>query len=154
MAEDRRIASNRKALRDYNVIQKYEAGIELFGTEVKSLRNGQINLTGSFARIEPGGQVYLYSLNIPPYEHGNRFNHEQDRPRRLLLHKSEILRLESAMREKGLSLIPLTLYIRRGYVKLEIGLCRGKKMHDKRQDMKEKDQRREISRAVSGRGRR
>ncbi|MFW5871166.1 MAG: SsrA-binding protein SmpB [Verrucomicrobiota bacterium] len=149
MGVERRIATNRKAFRDYHVIQKYEAGIELFGTEVKSLKNGQINLTGSFAKVEPGEEAYLYNLTIPPYEHGNRFNHKQDRPRKLLLHKTEIMRLVGATREKGLSLIPLSLYTRRGYVKLELGLCRGKKLHDKRQDMKEKTQKREIKRAVS-----
>ncbi len=150
MGVERRIATNRKAFRDYHVIQKYEAGIELFGTEVKSLKNGQINLAGSFAKVEAGEQVYLYNLNVPPYEHGNRFNHKQDRPRRLLLHKAEITRLVSASREKGLSLVPLSIYTRRGYVKLEIGLCRGKKLHDKRQDMKEKTQKREMKRAISG----
>jgi SsrA-binding protein len=118
---------------------------------VKALKNSQISLTGSFAKVEPDLQVYLYNLTIPPYEHGNRFNHDQARTRKLLLHKSEIAKLVSATREKGLSLIPLSLYVKRGLVKLELGLCKGKRMHDKRQDMKKQTQKREIDREVSRR---
>jgi SsrA-binding protein len=143
-----RLASNRKALRDYTVLERLETGIELHGTEVKSLRSGQAGLTGGFARVE-NGEVFLYNLNIPPYDHGNRFNHEPDRPRRLLLHRREIRRLEAQTERKGCALVPLSLYLNRGKVKVELGVCRGKSSHDKRETLRRKTADREAERAMA-----
>lgn len=145
---NRRLATNKAAFRDYFILDRLEAGIELRGTEVKSVKNASINLGGSFARIYEG-QVYLLNLNIAPYDHGNRFNHQPDRQRRLLLHSKEIRKLGVQTDQKGLSLIPLNVYLRKGMVKVEIGVCKGKRMHDKRDDMRRKTAEREASRAVS-----
>lgn len=144
------LAANRKALRDYSVIEHTEAGIELRGTEVKAIRGGQASLTGGFARIEDG-ETWLHGLNIPPYEHGNRFNHEPARPRRLLLHKKEIRRLQAHTERKGLSLIPLSVYLKNGRVKVDLGLCRGKTLRDKRETLRRKTADRDAERAVSAR---
>jgi SsrA-binding protein len=143
-----KIASNRKALHDYEVLDRYEAGIELRGTEVKSLRLGHVSMVGSYASIENGNAI-LYGVTIQPYEFGNRFNHAADRPRRLLLHKREILRLQAGVEKKGHSLIPLKLYFKNQRVKVELGLCRGKKLYDKRETMKRKTADREAARAIS-----
>jgi len=146
------IIENRRARHEYHILETYEAGIELVGTEVKSLRNHRANLQDAFARIE-NGQIYLYSLHISPYEMGNRFNHDPLRPRRLLLHKSEIARLFSKVREKGLTLIPLRMYFSGSLAKVEIGLAQGKKLYDKRQDMAERESKRDVERAFKERGR-
>ena len=146
------IIENRRARHEYHILETYETGIELVGTEVKSLRNHRANLQDAFARIE-NGQIYLYSLHISPYEMGNRFNHDPLRPRRLLLHKSEIARLFSKVREKGLTLIPLRMYFSGSLAKVEIGLAQGKKLYDKRQDMAERESKRDVERAFKERGR-
>ena len=131
------IASNRKALHDYHVLERFETGIELRGTEVKSLREGHVSLVGAFAQIK-NGEVFLEGMTIQPYEFGNRFNHDSDRPRRLLLHKREILRLKAESEQKGHSLIPLRLYFKGRNVKVELGSCRGKNVVDKRETLKSK----------------
>jgi SsrA-binding protein len=146
------IASNRKARHDYHVLEKIEAGMELKGSEVKSLRNAQASLVGSYARIEDG-QVFLCESNIPPYDHGSHFNHEADRPRRLLLHRSEIRRLQAQVERQGLSLVPLALYFRRGRAKVELGLCRGKQKADKRETLRRRTADREAARAMASRRR-
>ena len=145
----RKIAANRKALRDYSVLRRYETGIELRGTEVKSVRNGNIGLSGGFARVEDC-QVLLYNLKIPPYEHGNRFNHEPERPRLLLLHRREINRLQVETEQKGHTLIPLSIYLKNGLVKVELGLCKGKRQSDKRETLRRKTADREAERAIAG----
>ena len=142
------IATNRKAHHDYQVIERLEAGIELQGTEVKSLRLGHVSLTGSYVQIEQGDAV-LIGATIQPYTFGNRFNHEADRPRRLLLHKREILKLKADAEQQGHALVPLRLYFRRRSVKVEVGVCRGKKLVDKRETMKRKTSDREAARAIA-----
>ena len=144
----KQVVLNRKALRDYFVLEKLEAGLELRGTEVKSIRGGHISLTGAFARVE-GGQVRLHSLNIPAYEYGGAFNHEPDRPRRLLLHRKEIRHLAVQVDQKGHALIPLRIYIRRGRVKVELGLCKGKHHQDKREVLRRRTAEREAARAMA-----
>lgn len=146
------IIENRKARHEYLFLEKYEAGIELFGTEVKSLRAGKASLVDAFARIE-NGQVWLYNLHISHYEFGNINNHEEKRPRRLLLHKGEIARLHAAVREKGLTLVPVRLYFSAALVKVELALARGKKLYDKRDSMVERDSKRQIERAMKERSR-
>jgi SsrA-binding protein len=142
------IASNRKASRNFHVLQKFEAGIELTGTEVKSLRGGQASLDEGFARVEDR-QVFLYGVHIKPYDHGNLFNHEPRRTRRLLLHRAEINRLTGIVAQKGFALIPLRMYFRRGRAKVELGVCRGKDQHDRRETLKRKTADREAARAIS-----
>jgi SsrA-binding protein len=143
-------ASNRRALKDYLVLDRYEAGIALRGTEVKSIRDSLVNLTGSYARVD-NGQVILH-INIPPYEFGNRFNHDAMRPRRLLLHRKEINKLQSHVEQKGCTLIPLSLYPKKGLVKVELGLCRGKTRGDKRETLRRKTADREAERAIARHG--
>ncbi|WP_353893855.1 SsrA-binding protein SmpB [Proteinivorax hydrogeniformans] len=140
------IAVNKKARHEYFIEETFEAGIELKGTEVKSIRGGKINLKDSFARVE-NGEVFVYGMHISPYEQGNRFNHDPTRQRKLLLRKEEIKKLIGATQQKGLSLIPTKLYFVRGLVKMEIALAKGKKLHDKRQDMAKKDAQRQIEKA-------
>ena len=147
MPNSKKIASNRKALRDYLVEDRIEAGIALRGTEVKSVKAGNLNLTGSFATITQG-ECILQGLNISPYEHGNRFNHPPERPRRLLLHAKEIAKMKVQSEQKGYSLIPLSVYLKRGFVKIEIGVCRGKRQADKRETLKKRDADREAERAM------
>lgn len=144
------IAENRKAYHDYHILEKYEAGIALKGTEVKSIRLGRVNLRDSFARIE-NGELWLYNMHISPYEQGNRFNHEPKRPRKLLMHKREIMRLFGKTREKGLTLVPLKLYFKGNYAKIELGLAKGKKIYDKREEMAKRDAAREIEKALRAR---
>lgn len=144
---DDRIATNRKAYHDYTVLEKIEAGIVLTGTEVKSVRAGHITLTGGFVQIEKG-QAILHEVNISPYECGNQFNHEPQRKRVLLLHRNEIDQLQAATDRKGHTLVPLAVYFKRGYAKIQIGICRGKDSRDKRQDLKQKDAKREIDREI------
>ena len=140
------VAQNRKARHDYHIEETYEAGIVLTGTEIKSLRGGQGNLKDSFARIS-NGEAWLHNMHISPYEQGNRYNHEPTRARKLLLHKKEIDRLIGLTKEKGYTLVPLRVYIKNGFAKVLIGLGKGKKKYDKREDLKEKDAKREIQRA-------
>ncbi len=139
------IANNKKAYHDYFIEEKYEAGIELFGTEVKSLRLGKCSIKESFIRIDKG-EVYAYGMHISPYEMGNIFNKDPMRPKKLLLHKSEILKLLGKITEKGYTLVPLELYFKEGRAKLEIGLAKGKKLYDKREDIAKKDLKRETER--------
>jgi SsrA-binding protein len=139
------ICVNKKASHLYFVEAKYEAGLVLQGTEVKSLREGRANLKESYARVKDG-EVFLYNCHISPYSHGNRLNHDPVRPRKLLLHKREIRKLFGKVAERGYTLVPLSLYFSRGKAKLEIGLAKGKKMHDKRQTIKERDAKREMER--------
>lgn len=141
------IARNKKAYRDYEILDKLEAGIALVGTEVKSLRDGKVQMADSYARIDDG-EVYLVSLHISPYTQAARDNHEPTRKRKLLLHRREIRRLRKKVAERGLTLLPLRLYFRRGLVKVELGLARGKRQYDKRQDLKERDHKRQIARAL------
>lgn len=143
----RPIADNRQARRRYAVLEEFEAGIALTGTEVKSLRSGQVNLREGFARIRDG-QVYLVNVHISPYSHGNIENHEPTRTRKLLLHRNEINRLIGHTQEKGLTLVPLRLYFKGSHAKVLIGLCRGRKLHDKRQIMRERATKRELDRVM------
>lgn len=139
------IANNKKAYHEYFIEDKYEAGVELHGTEVKSLRMGKCSLKEAFVRIE-NGQVYVYQMHISPYEKGNIFNRDPLRPKKLLLHKSEIRKLEQAIKENGYTIMPLQVYLKGGLVKVEIGLAKGKKLYDKRADIAKKDMRREAER--------
>lgn len=139
------IANNKKAYYDYFIEDKYEAGIELFGTEVKSIRMGKCSIKESFIRIEKG-QMYIYGMHINPYEKGNIFNKDPLRARRLLMHRTEISRLDAKMAEKGYTLVPLQVYFKGSLVKVEVGLARGKKLYDKRETIAKKDQKREIER--------
>ena len=139
------IANNKKAYHDYFILETYEAGISLAGTEVKSLRMGKCSIKESFIRIE-NGEVYIYGMHISPYEKGNIFNKDPLRVRKLLLHKGEINKLLGKMKEKGIAVIPLKVYFKGSLVKVEIALARGKKLYDKRQDIAKKDARREAER--------
>ena len=141
---------NRKAFHDYFVEERYEAGIELFGTEVKSIRGGQANLKDSFC-VAKDGEIYAYQMHISPYEQGNIFNRDPDRPKRLLMHKREIRKLQALQKQDGYSLIPLSVYLKGSLVKVKIGLCKGKKLYDKRQSAAEKDAKRQIERAMKER---
>lgn len=146
------IAKNRRARRDYHIVDSIEAGIVLKGTEVKSARRGKVQLADSYAKIE-GGELYLYGVHISPYEEGNRFNVEPRRTRKLLVHRREIRRLERQVMEKGMALIPLSVYLKRGRVKIEIGICRGKKMYDKRAAIAKRDAERDMERELRRRAR-
>ena len=137
------VANNKKAYHDYFIDEKYEAGIELFGTEVKSVRMGKCSVKEAFVKIE-NGQVYVYGMHISPYEKGNIFNKDPLRVRKLLLHKAEIMKLIGKVSQKGYTLVPLQVYFKGSLVKVEIGLARGKKLYDKRADLAKKDQRREL----------
>lgn len=139
------IANNKKAYHDYFILDNYETGISLAGTEVKSLRMGKCSIKESFVRIE-NGEVFIYGMHISPYEKGNIFNKDPLRPRKLLLHRSEINKLLGKTKEKGIAIVPLRVYFKGSLVKVEIGLVKGKKLYDKRQDIAKKDQQREASR--------
>lgn len=143
------IANNKKAYHDYFVDEKYECGIELFGTEVKSIRLGQCSIKEAFCRVE-NGQCYIYGMHVNPYEKGNIFNKDALRVRRLLLHKNQIHQLGGKLTQQGFTLVPLQVYLKQSLVKVEIGLCRGKKLYDKREDMAKKSQRRELERNFKG----
>jgi SsrA-binding protein len=145
------VASNRKARHDYAILDTYEAGIALTGTEVKSLRAGRASLVDAFAQVKEG-ELYLYGMHIPEYAQGTWTNHEPRRTRKLLLRRLEIDRLVGKVRESGLTLIPLSVYFSDGWAKVEIGLARGKRAYDKRQDLAKRDADREISRVVGRRG--
>ena len=141
----RLIANNKKAFHDYFIDDTYEAGVELFGTEVKSLRNGKCSIKEAFIRIEKG-EVYVYGMHDSPYEKGNIFNKDPLRVKKLLLHRYEIQKLEGKIAQKGYTLVPLKVYFKGSLVKVEVGLARGKKLYDKRQDIAKKDQKREAQR--------
>lgn len=144
------ISQNKKAWHDYFVDEKYEAGIELFGTEVKSVRAGSVNLKDSYCDIK-NSEIFIVGMHISPYEHGNIFNKDPLRPRKLLMHKREILKLYGQVAQKGMSLIPLSLYFSGSRVKVEVGLCRGKKLYDKRESIASRDADREIERKMKDR---
>ena len=146
------VCDNRKARHEYNFLETYEAGIELVGTEVKSLRAGKGNLQDAFCRIEDG-EIILHNMHISPYEMGNRFNHDPKRSRRLLLHKSEIRHLYAKVREKGLTIVPTKVYFSGSRIKIEVALSQGKKLYDKRQDLVNKAVKRETERALKERSR-
>ena len=146
------VAKNSKAYHDYFIEEKYEAGIELAGTEVKSIRQGHVNLKDSFCLIKDG-EMSVIGMHISPYEKGNIFNKDPRRPRRLLMHKREILRLFAKVKQDGYALVPLSIYFRGPRIKLEVGLCKGKKLYDKRATAAAKDARREIDRAMKDRAR-
>ena len=147
------VARNPKATHDHHILEKWEAGIVLTGTEVKSLRNGKASIKEAYARVR-NGEVFLEGMNITPYEQGNRYNHDPIRSRKALLHRREIEKLIGAVEQKGLTLIPLELYFRNGRAKVTLALGRGKKLHDKREDLKRREAERETARAVSIKGRR
>ncbi len=149
MAKDniKLISNNKKAYHDYFIDEKFETGIELIGTEVKSLRMGKCSVKEAFVRIR-GGEVFVYGMNISPYEKGNIFNRDPLRVRKLLMHKGEIRKLEGKVSQQGYTLVPLQVYFKGSLVKVEIGLCRGKKLYDKREDIAKKDQKREAAREL------
>jgi SsrA-binding protein len=148
--ERKSLARNKRALHDYHVVETWEAGLMLTGTEIKSLRTGQANMSDSYGVVRDG-EVFLLNLHIPPYEQGNQFNHEPTRTRKLLLHKKEIKRMIGAVERQGLTLIPLELYFKRGKAKVALALGKGKKLHDKRADEKKRDDQREMARALRAR---
>ncbi|MDO4743339.1 MAG: SsrA-binding protein SmpB [bacterium] len=144
------VTTNRKAFHDYFIEESFEAGIELVGTEVKSMRQGNVNLKDAWCDIVKG-EIFVKGMHISPYEKGNVFNRDPNRPRKLLLHKREILRLFGTVKQQGLTLIPLSVYFKGSLIKIQLGLCRGKKLHDKREDMARRDSAREIDRAMKER---
>ena len=144
------VTSNRRARHEYSIEETYDAGLALVGTEVKSVRNGKANLQDAFCKIE-NGEIWIYNMHIAPFEHGTHWNVDPVRKRKLLLHKREIHVLSAHLDQKGLALIPLSLYFQHGYAKLELGLGRGKKLYDKRDDIAKRDQEREQRREVFGR---
>jgi len=144
------IAKNSKAYHDYFVEERFEAGIELFGTEVKSIRQGNVNLRDAFCIVKDG-ELFVHGMHVSPYEKGNIFNRDPRRTRRLLMHKREILRLFGRVKQDGYALIPLSVYLKNAKVKIEIGLCKGKKLYDKREDAARKDAKREMDRTLKER---
>jgi SsrA-binding protein len=150
-ASEKVVATNRKAFHDYFIEERYEAGIMLQGTEVKSLREGRVNLQDSYASVR-GSEVYLHQCHISPYSHGNIMNHDPTRVRKLLLHKAEIHKLLGKTQQKGLTLIPLRIYFsKHGYAKVELGLAKGKKLYDRRETIKTREAGREVQRAIKER---
>lgn len=143
--EGKVVAQNKKAYHDYFIEETYEAGIVLQGTEIKSIRGGRVNLKDSYARIH-NGEMFLYSMHVSPYEQGNRYNHDPLRTRKLLLHKKQINTLIGETKEAGYALVPLKVYLKNGFAKVLIGLAKGKKKYDKREDLKQKEAKREIER--------
>ena len=152
MANMKTIAQNKKARHDYFVEETYEAGIELCGTEVKSLRAGRVNLKDSWCSIVDG-EIFVNGMHISPYEQGNIFNRDPMRVRKLLMHKKEILKLYGTVKQTGYSLIPISLYFKDSKVKLQVGLCKGKKLYDKRADMAERSAQRDLERAINDKSR-
>lgn len=146
------VSDNRRARHEYEILDVLECGIQLQGTEVKSMRNGQCSLQDAFARIEDG-EVWLYNCYIAPYDHGNRFNHEPRRKRRLLLHARQILKFHQKMKEKGLTLIPLKIFFKRNWVKVDIALARGKQLHDKRDSIAKRETKRQLDKLAKLRSR-
>jgi SsrA-binding protein len=147
MAEDRVVATNRRARHEYEILETLEAGLVLRGTEVKSLRDGGVNFKDSYATVR-NGEAWLRGCHISPYSHGTDANHEPERDRKLLLHKREITRIVGKTAEKGLTVVPLKIYFKQGRIKIEIGLARGKKLHDKRATLRERETRREMEKAA------
>ncbi len=143
------VIQNKKAYHDYFVLEEYEAGIELFGTEVKSIRQGKVNLKDSWCNIADG-EIFANGMHISPYEHGNIFNRDPLRVKRLLMHKREINRLYGTVKQEGLSLIPLSVYFVKGRAKMKVGLCKGKKLYDKRETAAKKAAQRDIERGMRG----
>jgi SsrA-binding protein len=152
MAADKVIATNRKAFHNFTILETYEAGLVLRGTEVKSLREAQVNFKDSYASID-NGEAWLIGCHITPYHHGSDANHDPERKRKLLLHRREIARLLGKVAERGLTLVPLRLYFKEGRAKVELGLARGKKLHDKRAAIRERDERREMAKEARDRHR-
>ena len=144
------IAENRKARHEYFILDSYEAGIELVGTEVKSIRRGGVNLKDSWCSIDDG-ELWVKGMHISPYDHGNIFNRDPMRVRKLLLHKKQIMQLLGKVKQEGLTLIPISLYFKGSMVKMQVGLCKGKKLHDKREDMAERAAKRDIERTIKER---
>jgi SsrA-binding protein len=141
------IATHRKALRDYHILESLEAGLELVGTEIKSMRNRRVSLEDSFARID-GGEVFLYNMHVSPYEQGGRYNVEPKRLRKLLLHRQQIERLHGVVSRRGVALIPLRVYLKHGLAKVELALCKGKKLYEKRAVIREREVARELRRTL------
>ncbi len=143
------LASNKTAGRNYFILEKFEAGIELFGTEVKSIRMGRVNLKDCYASVD-SGELFVYGMHISPYEKGNIFNKDPLRPKKLLLHKNEIMKLFGAVQRDGCAIIPLSMYLKHGRVKVEVALCKGKKLYDKRDDEARRQASRDIERTMRG----
>ena len=151
--ERKNVAQNRRARFEYFILEAFEAGIVLTGTEIKSIREGHVNLKDGYAKVE-GGEMWLLNVHISPYEKGTHYNHDPVRPRKLLMHRNEIRKIFAALREKGLTLVPLAMYIKDSrYAKVELGLAKGKNLHDKRESMQDRDAVREIARAARRGGR-
>jgi SsrA-binding protein len=146
------VVENRKARHEYHIEETYEAGLALVGTEVKSLRNGKANLQDAYATVK-SGEVWVINFHISPYEQGNQFNHEPKRPKKLLLHKNEIRKLQALTKEKGYTLIPLKIFFKQGLAKMDLAVAVGKKLYDKRQDMSDRDAKRDLERAIKNKGR-
>ena len=140
------ITTNRKAFHDFTILEKFVAGIVLTGTEIKSIRKNAINLKDSFCKIEDN-EIFLYKCHISPYEQGNHFNHDAERTRKLLMTKKEILKIQNKVKQDSFTIVPLEVFLSHGFAKIEIGLAKGKKLHDKREDIARKDQKREMDRA-------
>ena len=150
MEKDNIIAKNPTAYHNYEIIDKLEAGIVLYGTEIKSIRAGKVNLKDSYATIEKNGEVYVYSMHMSPYDHGNIYNKDPMRPKKLLLNKSEIHKLIGMTTLKGYTLVPIKLYFKGNFIKMELGVGKGKKLFDKREDLKKKEADRKIERYLKG----
>ena len=148
--QDRVVTSNRRAHHEFFIVETIEAGIALTGTEIKSIRDGKITISEAYARIEQG-ELWLIGAHVSPYSHGNRANHDPDRPRKLLVHRRQIADLREAIEQKGMTIVPLRVVLRRGRAKVEIGVARGKKLYDKRQASAERDARRDVERAMRDR---
>ncbi|MEB3286122.1 MAG: SsrA-binding protein SmpB [Vampirovibrionales bacterium] len=146
-SKDWLIASNKKAYHEYTVLETYQTGIVLTGSEIKSIREGKVSLKQSYARLE-NGEIFLFGAHIAPYEKAAHYNHDPERPRKLLLTKAEIRKLVGKMKTSGLTLIPLKMYFKRCWVKIDLGVCKGKKLHDKRDSISERDSKRDIARAL------
>ena len=145
------VTSNRRAFHEYEILESVEAGIVLTGTEIKSIRDGRATIAEAYARID-NGELWLIGSNVAPYTHGNRSNHEPDRPRKLLVHRRELERLRSAVEQKGLTLVPLRLHLKQGRAKLDVGVARGKRLYDKRIAEADRQSRRDVDRALRERG--
>lgn len=147
---DRVVTTNRRAFHDFSILESLEAGIVLTGTEIKSIRDGKATISEAYARFD-NGELWLVGSNVAPYTHGNRANHEPDRPRKLLVHRRELDRLRVSVEQKGLTLVPLRLHLKQGRAKIDIGIARGKKLYDKRATESDRQSRRDVERALRGR---
>jgi SsrA-binding protein len=148
---DRVVTSNRRAFHDFHILETVEAGLVLTGTEIKSIRDGKANIAEAYARME-NGELWLIGSHVAPYTHGNRANHDPDRPRKLLVHRRELNRLRAAVEQRGLTLVPLRLHLKQGLAKIDVGVARGKKLYDKRDTEAERQSRRDVDRALRERG--